>query len=207
MAAFCSTSRIDTPLLWMSRSARGKLLDHDGREPDGGLVDQQQFRARHQAAREGEDLLLATGQAAGPLLLARLQDREAGVIRLDVGIHRAGVAAQESAELQIFAHAHAREQALAFRHMHQPELQPAARGKQVDPLAGEPDLAGGRRLQAGYRPQAGCLAGPVGADQGHRLALVDMQRHVVEHAGRAIGHGKIAQLKQHRRRRSPDRRR
>src|SRR5690242_12677484 len=55
---------------------RGKLLYDARREAERKLVDQQQLRLRHQAARDGTHLLLAAGKGGGVLRSALLQDRE-----------------------------------------------------------------------------------------------------------------------------------
>ena len=52
------------------------LLDDERREPERGLVEQQQLRPAHQRARDGEHLLLAARQRAAALVQALLEARE-----------------------------------------------------------------------------------------------------------------------------------
>ena len=184
----------------MRPQRRRQLPDHQRRQADCRFVHQQQFWPSHQAAREGEDLLLAAGQVAGMLPLPRLQDREAGKHRLDIDPDRGCVAAQKRPHFQVLPHRHAREQPFAFRHVDQAALQTLARGDRIDPLAVETHLTRGQRCQPGYGAQARGLAGAVGADQSDGLAVVDRQRHAVQHAGGAVRDHDVTNLKQHLRR-------
>src|SRR5260370_10488668 len=52
------------------------LLDQDRGEAERGLVEQQQARARHERAGNGEHLLLATRKRAAALMQALLEARE-----------------------------------------------------------------------------------------------------------------------------------
>src|SRR6267143_2191921 len=90
------------------------LRHHQGREAHRRLVQQQQFRPRHQRARNGEHLLLAAGERAGDLLAALPQARKACVLRL-------GVAAAErvGAHGKILLHRELAENAAPLGHHHQ----------------------------------------------------------------------------------------
>ena len=55
------------------------------RQAQRGLVEQQDARARHQAARDGQHLLLAAGQQPGAAVEALAQAREALEQRVDLG--------------------------------------------------------------------------------------------------------------------------
>jgi hypothetical protein len=53
-------------------------------------------------------------------------------------------------------------------------------GETVDPLPVQPDGAAGRPLQADDDLQERALAGPVGADDGDDVAVVDSERDAVD---------------------------
>ena len=65
-------------------SAANRSFDHLRREAERGLVEQQQARLRHQAARDREHLLLAAGEQPGALVQPLAQAREALEHRLDL---------------------------------------------------------------------------------------------------------------------------
>ena len=70
------------------RSCRGKcgidLLDQIGRKTDGGLVDQQQLRCRHQLARHREHAALTARERAGALGPLVFQDRKQRIEALEL---------------------------------------------------------------------------------------------------------------------------
>ena len=76
-AAFCSTSRIVTPSLAQLLERVEDEVDHDRREPERRLVEEQQPRAREQRARDRELLLLAARERRRRSAVVRSQDREA----------------------------------------------------------------------------------------------------------------------------------
>ncbi len=53
-------------------------------------------------------------------------------------------------------------------------------GQAVDPLAAQPNAAGGRPLQPDDELQERALAGPVRTDDGDDVAVVDPERHAVD---------------------------
>src|ERR1700730_16428457 len=83
----------------------GDLLDHARRQPQEGLVHHEDGRARHEAAADGDHLLLAAGEGARSLAFALFQAREQ---RFDLGQRllascpRGGVV---RAEEKVLAHA------------------------------------------------------------------------------------------------------
>jgi hypothetical protein len=76
------------------------------------------------------------------------------------------------------------------------EAEPPVGGHPVQGPPVEGDGAGGPVLEAGHGPQQGRLAGPVGPDHGHRLALVDRQRHVEQGLEVAVEAGQPVDLQQ-----------
>ena len=82
---FCSAISTVRPKRSFSSLIVGDGVRHQQRrQPDRGLVDQQQPRRRHQRARDREHLLLAARQRAGELAPALLQHREGLVAEREV---------------------------------------------------------------------------------------------------------------------------
>src|SRR5260370_34881136 len=86
------------------------LLDQDRGEAERGLVEQQQARARHQRAGNGEHLLLAPRKPAAALMQALLQARKQREHALEILGEMRGLASR-AALLQVLEHAHARKNA------------------------------------------------------------------------------------------------
>ena len=94
------------------------LLRDQRREAERGLVEQQQARAAHQRAADRQHLLLAAGQRAAALAHALLQQREQREDALrGRRRNRRRWVGDGRAHLQVFQHAHAREDAPAFRRL------------------------------------------------------------------------------------------
>ena len=70
--AFCSTSRIVTPVLAQLRERLEDEVDHDRREAERRLVEQQQARPAEQRAGDRELLLLAAREPAGRAVVVAL---------------------------------------------------------------------------------------------------------------------------------------
>ena len=75
-SAFCSTSSTAVPCAVDLADHLADLADHLRRQPERGLVEQQQLRAGHQPAADREHLLLAAGQQPGALVAPVGQDGE-----------------------------------------------------------------------------------------------------------------------------------
>src|SRR5687767_5655823 len=75
------------------------MLDDDRREPERGLVDEQQARIRHQPAADRQHLLFAAGQIGSGLRAPLLEDREHPIHALD---RPWPAAAAKGADLEIF---------------------------------------------------------------------------------------------------------
>ena len=74
--AFCSTNRIDKPLLLQAPDRRHHLSDDLRRQALRRLVQEQHPRVRHQRPADRQHLLLAAGQDAGILPAPLRQQRE-----------------------------------------------------------------------------------------------------------------------------------
>jgi hypothetical protein len=161
------------------------LPHNQRRQPKRGLVEQQQPRPAHQGAADRQHLLLAARQGAAALLAPLGQPGEhlEHPVEVFLEMHRIG---DDGAHLQIFVDAHAREDTPAFRHLgHAPQHDLVGR-QTGDVLAFQPDRAGPRARAAADRHQQGRLAGAVGADQGHDLAMGDIEVDPVQRLDGAI---------------------
>jgi diguanylate cyclase (GGDEF)-like protein len=116
--AFCSTSRMATPVSFSFGDDAEDFLDDQRRQAEAGLVEHQQLGLGHQGAAHGQHLALAAGQRAGQLGAALFEARE----ELEDFVHRfhvvavAAAVAVEGAEQQVVLDAHFGEQFALFRH-------------------------------------------------------------------------------------------
>src|ERR1700704_1585994 len=78
------------------------------------------------------------------------------------------------------------EDAPPFGNMADAEPHDLVRWEARDVLASQPNLSLRRRRQPGDRSKRGGLAGPVAADEGHDLSLLDVQRHALEGMNPAV---------------------
>ena len=95
---------------------REQFLDQQRRQAERRLVENHQLGFGHQAAADGEHLLLAARQRAGALRTALAQAREDRKHALAV-LRAARAGAPVAAEIEILAHREIGEDAPALRHM------------------------------------------------------------------------------------------
>src|SRR5262249_7988990 len=88
--------------------------------------------------------------------------------------------AREGAHLKVLADRHPREDPPALRHLADPPRHDLVRGHRVDSLAVQQDVALSRLEDARDCPQGRALAGPVGADQRHDLAVLDLDADALQ---------------------------
>src|SRR5215510_10529518 len=92
-------------------------LHEHGRDAEGGLVQHEQTRPRHESAADGAHLLLAPGEGAGELARPLAEDGEeiehVGEARGQLGPRRRGVRAQK----QVLPHRHEGEEPPALGHL------------------------------------------------------------------------------------------
>ena len=146
------------------RQRRENLIHQNRGQAHGRLVQQENFRTGHQAARDGQHLLFAAAQSARDLRHAFLQTREQGADELEVLSDALFVLALESAHLQIFAYRQLGENAAALGHHHH-----AGRDQFVNlpmrivaPVVDDRALSGPDQVAG--RAQRSGLARAVGAD-------------------------------------------
>src|SRR5438067_3201218 len=144
--------------------AEGRL-DQRRREPQRGLVEEDQPRARHQRARDREHLLLPAGERARRLPPPLGEDREVGRDALEVVLHLAAVTADVGAHLEVFPHGQVREDAAALGAVGDAGPEDRGGGGAVDRRAVEDDAPARRPEQPGDRAQRRRLARAVRADE------------------------------------------
>ena len=145
------------------------------------------FWLAHQRTAHGQHLLLAAGERTGGLVAALLQTRQQVKDHVEVILDGLlAVAACVRAHLQVLLHGQAAEHAAALRHLRQAQADDLVRLHLADGLAAVVDLAALQLQQTGDRVHRRGLARAVRTDQGDDLALIDMERNVLDGVDRAI---------------------
>jgi len=154
-------------------------------------------RSAHQRPRDRQHLLLAAGQGSAALRDALLQpgkQREDALERtLPFGL---GAAGGVSTHLEVFRHAHAREDAAALRRLCDAQMRDPVGWHLGDVAAPEQDLAGAGARLAEDRHHQRRLAGAIGADQGDDLARIDLEVDALERLDLAVGSAEAADREQ-----------
>ena len=153
-----------------------------GVEVSGGLVGDQDRRTVDERTSDGNALLLTTGQLAGVAVFFAGQTDELDHLRDDLGDQVARASGHLEGEGHVLVDGLVGEQPevledgadLAAQLGHLPVREPG------DVLAGDVDRALRRPLLAQDQSQQGRLARTRGPDQEDELALVDLERDVVE---------------------------
>ncbi len=161
-----------------------------GARPSDGSSSRSDARLRHQRPADREHLLLAAGERARRLAQPLLQAREQGEDPLEIG-RDAAVPARVGAHLEVLG-------TVRFAKTLRPSgtMDEAARaragasGWRVGSPSNRTSPARAR-TRPGDRAQRRRLAGAVGADQGHDLALGQRQRHALERVDGAVGHRQV----------------
>ena len=161
------------------------------RQPQRGLVQHEQPRARHERAPDGHHLLLAARE--------RLHRRapalgEHGKQRVDALERRAPArprARGEGAELEVFLHRHAAEEPAALGNERDTTLDDQVRIERAQVLAVPADRARPPSTprgphEAGDAIQQRALAGAVRTEQRDDLAGADGERHARQHGHVAV---------------------
>ncbi len=102
----------------------------------------------------------------------------------------------ESADPEVLLHGHVGKDQPAFRHQHQPQVDPLVRGKCADVSAREADRATGDRQQTGDGSHGGRLAGTVAAEKRGHLTVGDIQIDAVENTDGAVATDETANFEQ-----------
>ena len=149
-----------------------KAIDHQRRQAQRNLVEQQELRVHHQRAPDRGGLLLAARQCAG--------EAAAAILKVGKGLHD-GVerpcarSAGGARELEILFDRQPGEQSPAFGNKRHAQRGARVRGRRADILALEDDAARRDSVRAGDRAQKRGLAGAVRADERNRLPFLDGQ--------------------------------
>src|SRR3990170_3687446 len=177
---------------------RGLLLDHgDGetrlleldqlredqihvlrREPEGGLVEQQHLRARHEAAPDGQHLLLAARHGAGELPPPAGENRKERQHPVQPVADPRGLAAEdEGADLEVLQHGHGGEHETPLGDIGEAAAHAAVSRLVSDGPRLHEDLALPRTEETHERLERGGLAGAVGPDDARDGPAPDGQVH------------------------------
>ena len=192
----CSTMRIVVPrpaLIWATLAKTS--LTTMGGEAERGLVEQEHLGGGHEAASEGQHLLLAARHLAGEVAALAAQDGE----EVEHGVEAAGllggVLQVEAADLEVLRDAEVGEDAPPLRDEGDALLDDLVRGG-GEPLAAPVDVAADDGGEAHDGLEDGGLAGPVGAHHADDLALADVEGDAVEGDDLAVVHGDAVELEQ-----------
>ena len=172
-----------------------EFAQQDRCQPQRRLVEQHEFRFRHQTARDRQLALLAAGQGAGELLAALGQDREPLQHLLHALAHALHIAVEEEAatDLKVLLDGHARQDGLLRGDVGDAEPGHGMGLHAVDAvgalLVEELDDPPGRLDEPHDGLEHAGLAGSVGAQQRDDLALADLEGHVG-----SGDHGAVADL-------------
>jgi hypothetical protein len=169
------------------RQHREDLGDDGGRETEGRLVEQQQARPAHERAADGQHLLLAARKIARVLMPPLGKDREQCEHPRQILLGHAPAAARGAvAEAEVLLDRERAEDATALGHHDHAAARHRVSGTSHEARAVEADLALGGAHQAADRFQQRRLAGAVGADDRHRLALCNGERNLVHRDDAAV---------------------
>src|SRR5262245_5283841 len=152
-----------------------------------GFIEQEHFRVSHDAATEGDALLLAAGELARATIEQRFNGEDFGRPAhggIDLGLLDAAIA---QAERQIVVHAHVLIKRVVLEHHGDVAI---LRLQAVDDAIADGDGAVADLLQARYHAQGGGFAATRGADQNHELMVGDMQVEIL-HGGDAARVGLV----------------
>ena len=186
-----------------------ELLAHHRGQPDGGLVEEEQGRARGQRADDLDHPLLAAGQRAGGLVgevtdAHHLEEPAGSCRRRPLGRARGGQPEQDAEEsrghLRVETRQHVLERGELAEEPAVLEGPPDALRRHhvgseaIDPLRAEADGAGRQRGVSGDRVEERRLAGTVRADDRAHLAGVEAQGNAGDGGEPAVPHGDVVQL-------------
>ncbi|MNR09056.1 hypothetical protein D3C85_1252440 [compost metagenome] len=167
------------------------LLHQQRRQPQAGLVDQQQPRAAHQRPADGQHLPFASGHRARQLLAPFLEPRKQRVDTFQAFAVDTFVPHGIGAQAQVLLHRLAREHARAFGNHGDPLRHELVRRRARDVAPFEDDAAflGLDRPDDGQ--QGARFARAVGAQQCRDLPRPDFQRNTPHRLHAAVGHAQV----------------
>ncbi|MNP39523.1 hypothetical protein D3C76_1331030 [compost metagenome] len=158
-----------------------------------GLVEQQQLRFGCQGARQGDALLLATGQF---MRIALAQTVELDQLQHFVD-HPGRLWMLADTECNVFGHGQVREQGVVLEHHADPAfLRGEGEARPGDDFASQLDFTLVDRLEAGDGAQGSGLAAPRRAQQAADVTGIEVKIEVLDHALVLVATGQVAQVKQ-----------
>ena len=160
---------------------------HPGHQSLGRLIQQDNLRLQHHCARNGEHLLLATGERAAGLVAALGQYREIAVDLIQqFGLSSLAHTVAIEPRAEILGDRQQAKYPSIFGHIADPEpRQPMCRHMGDRPsLEEHATLA--RMDEAHDRLEGRALADPVAAEEAHHLALANFERHSVQDMALAV---------------------
>ena len=170
--------------------ARDLLHEHRG-EPERRLVEEEEPRAGHQRPPDGEHLLFAPAHGAGRLAPALAKPRKALEHPLDVRRDLPPPPPKERPHEEVVHDREVREDAPPLRHHGDPEGHDLVRPEPVDAPPVEDDLPRREPGEPGDGAQRRRLAGPVRPDEGHDVALVELDRHARDGPHLVVPHREV----------------
>ena len=148
-----------------------------------GFVEQEQLGLGSERARQRHALLLAAGNLAGLASRELFHANQLEHVEHARGDLSLGTAEHLKAEADVLRHRHVRKQRVAL----EDGVDRTLVGRQRrDVVAIEPDLAFGRKIEAGDQPKQRCLAATGGAQKREELVLPDRNRDGVERSDRIV---------------------
>jgi hypothetical protein len=159
-----------TPSSWIRRITAPISLHDPWGQAEEGLVDHQQAWPRHEAAGDGDHLLLAARERVrelpAPLVQERKQPLDASERRLALAPGRPVMRAEQ----EVVADGEKRKKAAPLQHVGDPFADDAVCREPVDGAVGESHAAAPRAQQSRDGVHERRLPGAVGAEQGHDSA-------------------------------------
>ena len=171
-----------------------ELLDDRGRQTQGEFVDEQELGAGDEGLPQREHLLFASREAAGRCVPSLAQHGEGGEHVFGRVPHMRRVLPEEpGGGLQVLADGECREHAAPAGHLGDAEARGGVGVGVGDVSAVEDDGAPDGIEQAADGAQQRGLAGPIGAEQGHDLALLEFQVDTEQHLHLVVGDIELVQ--------------
>src|SRR3990172_8221660 len=169
------------------------LVDDQRRQPERGLVEEEELRPGEQRPGDCELLLLAAGELRARPVEEAPQHGEALAHLLDVGLRLLSVLARRRSDAQVLADREPAEDAPVLRHERDAETEDRIGREADDRPACECDVARGGPEDAGDRPERRRLAGAVVAHEADQLALLDLERELLDGRAAALGYGEVSE--------------
>ena len=169
-------------------------VDHQRREAERRLVEQEQLGARHERARDRELLLLAAGELARRTCSSSAAGPGSARARADVGSDALAVLRTVAPILRFSPTVRRAKIRRPSGTSAMPRRRISSGGSADDRRAVEQDVARDRRERARDRHQGRRLAGAVVADEADELALVDLEREALDRGDAPVADRDVLEL-------------